>query len=172
MGTVGRQIFVHGPYGERQLRETLSDLLVALILSPGPVWLVSPWVSDFDLLDNRSGDWTSVNPSWGARYVMFSELLSAGVDAGCDLRMVTNGAEGNRRFHERVTKGLGQPDRVRWKVADLLHTKGLLCSSFFLAGSMNFTYSGMNRNDEHLRLAVSPEEVAEARQAFEDRYEL
>jgi hypothetical protein len=170
MDSLGRQIFVHGPYGERQIRETLSDLLVGLILSPDTVWLVSPWVSDFDLLDNRSGDWTSLNPSWGARFVMFSELLAAGIDAGCELRLVTNGHDGNARFYERATKGLSQLKRVQWKVVQQLHTKGLLCTSFFLSGSMNFTYSGINRNDEHLRLSIDSEDIADARLEFEEQY--
>src|SRR5690606_33917369 len=85
MTSHGRQIFVHGVYAERQLRNTLSNLLVGLILNPDVVWLVSPWVSDFDLLDNRTSDWNSVNPAWGARYVQFSELLAAATDTGSRL---------------------------------------------------------------------------------------
>lgn len=170
MKSLDRQIFVHGLYGERQLRETLSDLLVGLVFSPDTVWLVSPWVSDFDLLDNRSGDWTSVNPAWGARFVMFSELLSLGIEAGCELRLVTNNHDGNKRFYERLTKSLSEVGRVRWLVEDQLHTKGLLCSSFLLSGSMNFTYSGLNRNDERLELSIDSEKIAEARLEFERRY--
>lgn len=170
MESLGRQIFVHGLYGERQLREALSDLLVGLVLSPDSLWLVSPWVSDFDLLDNRSGDWTSVHPAWGARYVMFSELLAVGIEAGCELTLVTNNDEANKRFYERVTKDLTDRDRARWIVDERLHTKGFLSSSFFLAGSMNFTYSGVNRNDEYVRLSVDSDEISDARMEFERHY--
>ncbi len=170
MDSLGRQIFVHGLYGERILREALSDLLVSLVLSPDTVWLVSPWVSDFDLLDNRAGDWTSVHPGWGARYVMFSELLAVGIEAGCELTLVTNKDEANKRFYERLVKNLTDPNRVHWIVEEQLHTKGLLCASFFLAGSMNFTYSGINRNDEHVRLSIDSDEISEARMEFEARY--
>jgi PLD-like domain len=170
MESLGRQIFVHGLYGERQLRETLSDLLVGLVLSPDAVWLVSPWVSDFDVLDNRSGDWSTVHPAWGARYVMFSELLAVGIEGGCDLKLVTNNDEANKGFYEKLIKNLTEKDRVRWIVEEQLHTKGLLCSSFFLAGSMNFTYSGINRNDEHVRLSIDSDEISEAKMEFERRY--
>ena len=170
MESLGRQIFVHGVYGERQLRETLSDLLVGLILSPSTVWLVSPWISDFDLLDNRSGDWNSVHAAWGPRYVMFSELLAVALQSGCQLKLVTNADEINDRFYERLSRSGADRNAIRRVVNDQLHTKGLLCSAFFLAGSMNFTYSGLHRNDERVRLSIDSEEIAEARLEFESRY--
>jgi hypothetical protein len=34
--------------------------------------------------------------------------------------------------------------------SDLYHEKGLLCSVFYLEGSMNFTYSGVYRRDEKI----------------------
>ena len=37
-----RQIFLHGAAGQRQLREVLSAQLIALIMQPEPIWLVSP----------------------------------------------------------------------------------------------------------------------------------
>ncbi|ALL16084.1 hypothetical protein UP00_21320 [Enterobacter asburiae] len=48
-----RQIFLHGATGQRVLREVLSAQLVGLILQPEPIWLVSPWVSNFTLLDTE-----------------------------------------------------------------------------------------------------------------------
>ena len=170
METLGRQMFVHGLYGERQLRETLSDLLIGLVLSPDTIWLVSPWVSDFDLLDNRSGDWNSVHAAWGARYVMFSELLAAALASGCQLKLVTKADEINDRFYERLTRHLDGERAIRRVVDEQLHTKGLLTSSFFLAGSMNFTYSGVHRNDERVRLSIDMEEISEAKLEFENRY--
>ena len=60
-----RQIFLHGATGQRVLREVLSAQLVGLILQPEPIWLVSPWLSNFMLLDNRAGSWDSIEPAWG-----------------------------------------------------------------------------------------------------------
>ena len=172
MSKTSRQIFVHGPYGSRQVKETLSDLLISLILKPDDVWLVSPWISDFDLLDNRSRGWDTVSPEWGARNVRFSELLAASVDSGSSLRIVTNSKEMNLRFYEQVVSAIRTGRSVARLESDTLHTKGLLCSSFFLSGSMNFTYSGTHKNDENVVLTTDSSTISEARIEFEDRYSL
>jgi phosphatidylserine/phosphatidylglycerophosphate/cardiolipin synthase-like enzyme len=170
MDRKSRQIFIHGPYGSRQVKEALGDLLMGLILSPDQIWLVSPWVSDFELLDNRTGEWSGVHGEWGMRFVMFSEMLAVAVESGCHLTLVTNADEINDRFYERLTKDLADETAVRRVVSEKLHTKGLLTSSFFLAGSMNFTYSGVGRNEEAVRLSVDNDEIAEARYEFEQWY--
>jgi hypothetical protein len=41
-----------------------------------------------------------------------------------------------------------------------MHEKGLIGDHFYLRGSMNFTYSGVNLNDEHVELTTEPEQVA------------
>ncbi len=65
-----RQIFLHGPLGQRHLREVLSGIMTGLFMAPERIWLVSPWVSDFPVLDNKTGDWDSLNPSWGKREII------------------------------------------------------------------------------------------------------
>ena len=165
-----RQIFVHGRQGTRQVKGTLGNLLIGLILSPDDLWLVSPWVSDFDLLDNRSGHWDTVEPAWGERMVRFSEMLGAAVSAGCGLKMVTNQDPMNQRFYDQIRSAVITEKPIRRLERDTLHTKGLLCSSFFLAGSMNFTYSGTHRNDERVQLTTGLDAIAEARIAFETQY--
>lgn len=169
MREINRQFFLHGPFGDTQLRESLGSLLASLIMIPDEIWLVSPWVSDFKILDNRSGDWDHVHHSWGARYVYFSEMLTASVEAGSKLTLVTNSDLMNETFYKKLTSKL-DPARVRWAQAERLHTKGLLCSSFFVSGSMNFTYSGTNRNDERVQLTTSSNTIVEARLEFQKRY--
>ena len=170
MPVQSRQIFTHGPYGMRQLKETLRDLMVGLIIRPDDMWLVSPWISDFDLLDNRCGNWNTVDPSWGPRIVRFSELLVSAMDAGCRMTYVTNSHEMNRRFYEQLVSKMRTAERPTSVVKDSLHTKGLLTSSFFLAGSMNFTYSGTHSNDERVQLTIDQNAITEARIEFESRY--
>ena len=165
-----RQIFLHGPLGERQLKETLSDLLVGLTISPDQIWLVSPWVTDFDLLDNRSGHWDAIFPAWGLGFVSFSELLVAAMEIGCELNLVTNRDSLNDEFCGKIRSKLGRKDMFKHQLVDRVHTKGLLCSSFFLSGSMNFTYSGANINDERIVLNLDNELIAEARLEFQSQY--
>jgi hypothetical protein len=168
--TDSRQIFVHGRLGSRQIKETLGDLLVGVTLSPDDLWLVSPWVSDFDLLDNRSGHWDSVEPAWGERMVRFSEVLGAALSAGCSLRLITNQDPMNKRFYDQLRSATSAERSINRLERDTLHTKGLLCSSFFLAGSMNFTYSGTHRNDERVQLTTNSDAIAEARISLETQY--
>ena len=172
MDTLSRQIFLHGQFGERQLSETLSDLLVGLIMSPDEIWLVSPWVTDFNLLDNRSGHWDTIQPSWGLRYVTFSELLVAAVESGCQLNFVSNRHELNEQFYMKLTSALGSTELLKRLSVDRVHTKGFLCSSFFLAGSMNFTYSGTHINDERIQLTIDADLIAEAQLEFQSRYDV
>ncbi|WP_303245298.1 phospholipase D-like domain-containing protein DpdK, partial [Salmonella enterica] len=84
-----RQIFLHGPLGQRHLREILSAQFSSLILYPELIWLISPWMSDFDVIDNRGGQWSFLDPSWGARMISFQELLATAINNGCPLRIVT-----------------------------------------------------------------------------------
>jgi len=170
MTTSNRQIFLHGSLGVKQFKEVLSNLLIGLILCPDDIWLVSPWVTDFQLLDNRAGDWNCIQPAWGARQVNLSELLMLAVDSGCKLHLVTTRDEINESFVKKMLGGIQGSENFNLFYSKELHTKGLLCSSFFLHGSMNFTYSGANRNDEHAQLITNVSSILEAKLEFEDRY--
>lgn len=83
-----RQIMTKTYIGKRQIREVLSGIMTGLIVSPQEIWLVSAWVSDFELLDNRGGDWSVLNPSWGSRTISFLEVLETVVLSGSKLNLV------------------------------------------------------------------------------------
>jgi len=50
----------------------------------------------------------------------------------------------------RVTVRRNVPNITGRNASNLYHEKGLLCSAFYLEGSMNFTYSGVYRRDEKI----------------------
>ncbi|MCT8862418.1 phospholipase D-like domain-containing protein DpdK [Shewanella xiamenensis] len=166
-----RQIFLHGPLGQRQTKEVIGSQLVALILQPQPLWLVSPWISDFDVLDNRGGHWDAVESSWGQRIVGWEEVLACAINQGTSLMLVTRDEPRNRNFVDRLKHRLHPGVDFRCLFADEVHSKGMLCKSFFLKGSMNFTYSGANINDEHLVLSNDPQIISEALIEFEEQYQ-
>jgi hypothetical protein len=165
-----RILFLHNELGLRQLKETLSNLLIGSIFSSGDIWLVSPWISDFDLLDNRSGDWSSLEPGWGTRMVKFSELLILLIESGRRLHLVTNYDKINDAFIERLEVAMIASSSLRVVKSDKLHTKGLLSPSYFLAGSMNFTYSGTHINQEQVQLNADADSIMEAKLEFEVLY--
>lgn len=166
-----RSIFLHGTLGRRQFKEVLGSLLTGLIVVPKPLWLVSPWVSDFDLLDNQSGEWNMIQPAWGLKVVPFSELLIDCVEAGCPLNLVTKkGVKTNSSFLKRLDDTLGGLKDYRVGQVDELHGKGLLSPDWYLSGSMNFTFSGTNRNDEQLQLTTNTGMISETKLEYEKRY--
>jgi phosphatidylserine/phosphatidylglycerophosphate/cardiolipin synthase-like enzyme len=171
MDKSSRPFFLHGKFGERQYIEALSASLIGLIMNPDKIWLVSAWVTDFDLLDNRSGHWDIIQPSWGLRYVTFSELLVAAVESGCQLNFVSNRRESNEPFYMKLKLALGNSELLKRLSVDTVHTKGLLCSSFFFKGSMNYTYSGTHINDELNTLTIDSDEIAETQLEFKSRYD-
>lgn len=165
-----RAIFAHGALGRRQFKEVLSSLLAGLTVSPQTIWLVSPWVSDFDLLDNQSDDWGMLQPAWGLRIVRFSEMLVECIESGCSLNLVTKDEDGNHAFLKRISENITSSDRYRYGFSNELHSKGLLTSSWYLSGSMNFTFSGANLNDEQLHLHTKPSVISETMLEFEQYY--
>lgn len=165
-----RSIFLHGPLGRRQFKEVLGSLLSGLIIVPQPVWLVSPWLSDFELLDNQSGQWDMVQPAWGLRVVSFCQLLIDCVEAGCALNIVTKDEPTNFSFLKRLEDAIASCEEYRVGVSENLHAKGLLTADWYLSGSMNFTFSGTNRNDEQIQLTTNSGVISETKLEFENRY--
>ncbi|MBO2643878.1 phospholipase D-like domain-containing protein DpdK [Shewanella algae] len=165
-----RQIFLHGPLGQRHLREVLGSQFIGLMLYPEPVWLVSPWISDFKLLDNRAGFWNAVEPAWSNREISFMEMLAGIVNSGSELNLITRNEPRNRAFIHQLQTQLVTDVQFNHAYSEQVHTKGLLSSKFFLKGSMNFTFSGASRNDEHIMLITDPDAISEARIEFTGQY--
>ncbi len=166
-----RQIFLHGPLGKRHLKEVLSAQVAGLLMKPELIWLVSPWVSDFPVLDNRTGDWDVLEPSWGNREISFMELLASAANSGCPLRLVTLNDGKSQGFISQLKNRLLDGVDCKYLASSSLHTKGLLTSCFFLKGSMNYTFHGANLNDEVLELTNDGTMISEALLEFEERYQ-
>lgn len=165
-----RRIMTKTFSGKRQIREVIASMLISEILNPKEVWLVSAWVSNFDLLDNRSGAFDALNPGWGHRMLTFFEVLETVVDAGCTVNFVIKDHETNVHALNEIRAKLGNSHNVNLKLSEELHAKGLLTKDALLSGSMNFTYSGTNRNDELMILDRSEEAIGDAFREFTTAY--
>ena len=64
-----RRIFKSAVTSQNLIRELLQMMLLGELLSPGGqrTWLVSPWISNIMLFDNRAGGFGTINPEWGNR---------------------------------------------------------------------------------------------------------
>lgn len=107
--------------------------------------MVSPWVSDFPLLDNAFGQFRALIPEYEGR-VRLSTVLNALQAHGTAIYVLT-------RPHDSQDFVLRLHPDIHRKVAPSLHEKSLLTAHFYLRGSMNLTYMGVNRNDEHVELS-------------------
>ena len=157
--------------GPATLRELLQTMFVSEMLhTGGTLWIVSPWVSNVVLIDNRSGNFDSLNPEWGRREVRLAELLTSLMARGSRIVLVTRDIETNMSLigslrEETVRHAL--EDHLVLVLRDELHTKGIVFSRSMLVGSMNLTYNGLEINDESIEFCIDTEDIARTRLEFE-----
>lgn len=150
-----------------QLTDCLSSLFSIELMFPSPeLYLISPWLSDVPLVTNRFGQFRSIMPEFGKTQLPLSDILVALADKGARVRII------HRPNHQQTTEFMQRlPNTIERRVSETLHEKGLVTRHFYLRGSMNFTYSGVNLNDESVELTTDPDKVelalAEARQRWE-----
>jgi len=165
-----RKIRTKTPLGKRHLKEVLGSTFAGLIISPEEIWLITAWFTNFEVLDNRSGNWSYLNPNWGNRMVTFVELLETAVLNGCKLNLVVNETKTNDTALNLLKNKLVNEDNFRFEISKKEHIKGLITESCFIDGSMNLTFSGANVNSEMLTLSGDIHEISEARIDFDNLY--
>lgn len=165
-----RRIFRSQVTSQDVVRELLQMMCLAELLAPSKeVWLVSPWVSDFVLLDNRSGRFDAVNPQWQRREIRLVDYAQQLMTNGTRLVVVTRPDSHNETFLNRLvdrTRETGLDDLLELHSRDRLHTKGILGEGGLLLGSMNLTYNGLVLNDESVYYEISEAAIAKARIEF------
>lgn len=150
----------------------LQSLFVAECLRPSArLWLVSAWVSDIEVIDNRARQFGAIDPTWPAERVRLSSVLNTFLSQGSEVVVVTNTSPDNREFIARMAEFVDMHgSRLQLKRDGNLHEKGLLSDHFMLDGSMNFTYRGVHINGEHLVYRTDPAAIAERRLVLEARW--
>ena len=171
-----RRIFKTQLTGAATLRELLQTMFLSELLDTrGRLWIVSPWVSNVVLIDNRSGNFDSLTPEWGRREVRLAEVLAALMARGSSVVLVTRGIEINQAFVSALRDQavrIGVEDQLNVVLRRELHTKGIVLSRSLLLGSMNLTFYGIEINDESIEFCVDAEDVAHARLEFESYLEI
>jgi hypothetical protein len=151
----------------------LEGIFVSELLVPSEtLWLVSPWITDIDILDNRAGQFSSLVPTWGLRRIRLSEVFSYIMEQS-RVNIVARPDAHNDSFLQKMrdlSVASPAPDNLRVVVRDTLHLKGLLGQDYYLSGSMNLTYNGVEINDEGVWLDRSSGAIAEARIHFQENY--
>lgn len=173
MTTFYRRIFKSQQTGVAVIRELLQSMFVGeMLLAGNRIWIVSPWISNIVLIDNRSGNFDTLNPEWGRREIRLLDVLIALMTRGSHVVIVTRNLDTNMGFLNGLrdmTERNALEHQVIIKTGNLLHTKGILLSKSLLIGSMNLTYSGLVMNDEWIQFSIDPEDIANTRLEF-DKY--
>lgn len=170
-----RRIFKTATTGQDDIKELLQFIFTGeLLANSDELWLVSPWISDIIIIDNRSGLFSSLNPSWGCREIRLSEIISQLLTMGAKVSIITRPGE-SKIFLNSLTlhlDRLGVIDNLSVILRETLHIKGILTDNCLLTGSMNFTYYGLELNDEQVTFETVPDVIADARIAFNDYKEI
>ena len=157
-----------------EIRELLEGIFVAELLVPSEsIWLVSPWISDIDILDNRCGQFSSLVPTWGLRRIRLSEIFGQLMNQST-VHIVARPDSHNDAFLRKMndlSRASDDASKLHVTIRDTLHLKGLLGQDYYLSGSMNLTYNGVEVNHEGVSLDRSPEAIAAARIHFQENYE-
>ena len=170
MITQYRRIFKSQQTGVATIKELLQTMFVGEMMLIGKrIWIVSPWVSNVVLIDNRSGNFDTLNPEWGRKEIRLVEVLGALMTRGCHVVIVTRSLETNSAFLNSLIEIAEQnalENQLTIKMHDALHTKGILLSKSLLMGSMNLTFNGLEMNDEWIQFSIDPEDIAKTRLEF------
>lgn len=157
--------------------EVLRMLFISELMSPSSeIWLVSPWISDISIFDNKTGDFSGLCPTWSNRMIRLTEVVYRLLELGSSIYIVTRPVEHNdngflRRLDELIRGGIvGNNLKVITKGKDDLHIKGILTESCILEGSMNITYNGVEVLDERISIKTSEHDVSLASLQFRAAY--
>lgn len=152
--------------------EFLQSLFVAELIRPSSrIWISSPWINDIDLIDNTARQFGALVPSWPASWIRLSDVLGALLDRGAEVVIIANYDTHNVEFLSRIEL-LREVHLGRVHVIQTVnvHEKGILSDNFTLDGSMNFTYRGVNINQEYLGYRCDSRTVHERRIVLEERW--
>ncbi|ORA15570.1 hypothetical protein BST16_09185 [Mycobacterium asiaticum DSM 44297] len=155
--------------------ELLAGLFSAELCYPSKcLWLVSPWISDVELLDNAAGGFDALAP-FGKRQIRLAEVLVTLAAKGAHVVVGTTTDAHNVRFLQRLqmlAEDLRVDDKLTVSIdaSDNLHTKALTGDDFALAGSMNITFNGIQVREEFIDLRTDEQFVAQARMDAYDRF--
>lgn len=133
--------------------DVLGGVFASELCSPSPeLWLVSGWASDVTVLDNSSRQFDGLLGQDAGSSLTLSEVLRALAERGTVVHVALRDVEHNRGFMRR----LGNVERIQTYLSADLHEKILVGWDWTLKGSMNFTWNGLQRNEESIDLQVGP----------------
>jgi len=164
--------FIHRRGSSREIADLLQAVFVGELLAPSRVfYLVSPWISNVSVLDNRAHSFVSIEPSWTHSDIRLVDVLERLMDLGCSVVVATRPDKHNESFLDALGSA-GERVGVSPEIhrVEELHEKGFLGDAFFLSGSMNLTYNGISINEERISYHTEETVIAHTRGIYADRW--
>ena len=160
-----RDIRSHG--GSLVLLNCLQSLFALETMNPGKeLYIISPWISNSPIIDNRLGQVKQIFPFVRGNWVYLSDVLEACAWKGCKVRLVSDPE------HTQTKEFISRLEPlIKTRRLENDHEKGLITSHYYISGSMNFTYRGINVNGEKIRITTAPHEVNQAILSARARWE-
>ncbi|MFB6904992.1 phospholipase D-like domain-containing protein DpdK [Streptomyces bacillaris] len=148
----------------------LTSALIAEFIAPSDhLWLVSPWITDVQVLDNSHGAYDALFGDVPPQSCRLSDAIARIAHGGARIHVVTRRDAHNDNFLRRLTKAAG-PERIHLAQDPNIHEKTLCGNDWMLSGSMNFTIRGMAKNDEVVTYTTGSDAAAQARLDLAERW--
>ncbi|WP_406172143.1 phospholipase D-like domain-containing protein DpdK [Streptomyces sp. NBC_00996] len=148
----------------------LTSALIAEFIAPSDhLWLVSPWITDVQVLDNSHGSYDALFGDVPPQSCRLSDAIARIAHGGAKIHVVTRPDAHNDDFLRRLTKAAA-PERVHLAQDPNIHEKTLCGNDWMLSGSMNFTVRGMAKNDERVTYTAGSDAAAQARLDLAERW--
>lgn len=174
MATKNRRIYKSQATSRGEVSELLQGIFAAELLAPSScLWIVSPWISNIPVLDSRTGAFSGLDPAWGRRQIRLAEALARLMSLGAEVVLATRPLRSNEHFLHNLkdlARELAVEERLSIVEREELHTKGILGDGYYLAGSMNLTWNGVEVLDESVVYSTNADELGEAQLAFRENY--
>ncbi|WP_051775969.1 phospholipase D-like domain-containing protein DpdK [Paenibacillus tyrfis] len=163
--------YIHSSKSSWEIADLLQSIFLMELLYPSKsIWISSPWISDISVIDNRSNQFVSIEPSWANRQVTLTEVVAKLVEMDTRIIIGLNDTEHNKSFINTLNSRVGESSNLRIIRRALLHAKGLIGDHYYLGGSMNFTFNGISLNEETVFFVEDPAEVAHNRISFINKW--
>ncbi len=170
---------------QNRSKHAVADLLemlfaMELAMPSKRLLIISPWISDLPVLDNRNGAFSQLESRWGATQIRFTEVLRTLLQRGVKISLATRTTTRNEDFISRLLSTSemdGTLDNLNVSqdennfLFEKEHSKGLISDTWALIGSMNFTYSGVEINGELVTFKTDPNSIGQLAAAFTDLFE-
>lgn len=158
------------------MRDLLEAVFVSEMVCPSArIVVVSAYVSDAPIIDNRSGQFANLEPQWPLAWVRLSQVLRSTLQRGAELHIASRpGAREDDFMRQLVSRSefdgtdslIVTHEYETAELAERSHEKAIIADTWALHGSMNFTYSGIELNGELVTFETDPSAIGELSAEF------